>query len=77
MIVALVTQVLYLDSIDTGVMNKKHHSFPRVRHFEESIMRSMILTDTVCENSDVTKGAFGNSKVCNIQLMVGVWRWIQ
>jgi hypothetical protein len=77
MILALVAQVLYLDSIDTGVMNMVHHSFPRVRHFDQSIMRLMILTDTVRESSDVTKGAFGNSKVCNIQLMVGVWRWIQ
>jgi hypothetical protein len=54
---ALVMQVLYLDSIDTGKMNMDHYSFPRVHHFAESIMRSMILTDTV------TKGAFGNSKV--------------
>jgi hypothetical protein len=62
---ALVMQVLYLDSTDTGIMNNDHDSFPRVRHFDQSIMRSMILTDTVGESSDVTEGAFGNSKVGN------------
>jgi hypothetical protein len=56
-------QVLYLDSIDTGVLKLQHNTFPQVRHFGQTTMTSMILGDTLSDFDDLTVCLFGKSKV--------------
>jgi len=56
-------QVLYRDSIDIGLLNLDHGSFPRMRDFNTDVMKSMILADSIPAKSDTTAADFGKSQV--------------
>jgi len=49
-------QVLYLDSIDLGVLSMKHNSFPRIREFSYDRMREMI----AAEQNNFARHEWGN-----------------
>ncbi|KAF8701795.1 hypothetical protein HU200_033113 [Digitaria exilis] len=66
----LFLQVLYLDSIDTGVLNLEPHTLPRIKFFGHEVMRSMILADTLSEGDDPSVCHFGRSQGHVIVIMV-------
>lgn len=62
--------MLYLDSIDTGVLNLEPHTLPRIKFFGHEVMRSMILADTLSEGDDPSVCHFGRSQVCFCALIL-------
>ncbi|RLN41001.1 hypothetical protein C2845_PM01G20440 [Panicum miliaceum] len=56
-------QVLYLDSIDIGVLNIEQSSLPRIRHFTTETMKSMILADTLRGPDGLNECGFGKSQL--------------
>lgn len=54
-------QVLYLDSIDIGILNLEHNTVPRIMFFGAESMKSMILADTV--DDDISGIQYGKSQV--------------
>ncbi|KAJ1269351.1 hypothetical protein BS78_07G205300 [Paspalum vaginatum] len=61
---ALLLQVLYLDSIDTGPWNIQHNVFPRISCFTIERMKGMILYDTKAgSNSSSTDMEFGHCRL--------------
>ncbi|CAN6168054.1 unnamed protein product [Urochloa humidicola] len=67
---SLFLQVIYLDSIDLGVWNMEHKTFPRVKDFAADRIKYMIRADTLENTEDSTDRVFGTrqllpaSKVC-------------
>ncbi|KAG2634706.1 hypothetical protein PVAP13_2NG395200 [Panicum virgatum] len=57
-------QILYLDSIDIGVMNMEHSSFPRIKHFAAEELKSMILADSLSRKPDNLDFEYGRSQIC-------------
>jgi len=56
-------QILYLDSIDIGVMNMEHSSFPRIKHFAAEELKSMILADSLSRKPDNLGFEYGRSQL--------------
>ncbi|XP_039794970.1 uncharacterized protein LOC120660492 isoform X2 [Panicum virgatum] len=56
-------QILYLDSIDIGVMNMEHSSFPRIKHFAAEELKSMILADSLSRKPDNLDFEYGRSQL--------------
>ncbi|CAL4921183.1 unnamed protein product [Urochloa decumbens] len=59
----LFLQVLYLDSIDLGVLSMEHDVRPRVRCFGPDRMKCMIRADTIRHSGDPKDRVFGKSKL--------------
>lgn len=63
-LVFLVAQVLYLDSMDMGLMNQADWYVPRVQFFNSERIRMMVEADTTSPRDGRAEGEFGASKVC-------------
>ena len=55
--------MLYLDSIDVGMLNLDHSAVPRMRDFNSDVMKSMILADTMPSMRNASSSKFGKCKV--------------
>ncbi|KAG2627877.1 hypothetical protein PVAP13_3KG265019 [Panicum virgatum] len=59
----LMSKVLYLDCIDVGFLKLPHDSFPRIKHFNNEIVKSMILADSIHGTANNACCDFGKSKL--------------
>lgn len=55
--------MLYLDSIDTGILKIEHNVLPRVMFFGPEGMRSMTLVDMLDERDGCCECEYGKRKV--------------
>ncbi|CAO2184288.1 unnamed protein product [Urochloa humidicola] len=60
---SLFLQVIYLDSIDLGVLSMDHTVCPRIRFFGPDRMKGMIRSDTIRHSKDPKDRVFGKSKL--------------
>ena len=65
-------QIMYLDSIDIGVMNIEHSSFPRIKHFAAEELKSMILADSLSRKPDNLDFEYGRSQVSTTRKDVSI-----
>jgi len=56
-------QVLYLDCIDVGFLKLPHDSFPRIKHLNNEVVKSMILADSIHGTANNACCDFGKSKL--------------
>ena len=64
----LLLQVLYLDCIDVGFLKLPHDSFPRIKHLNNEVFKSMILADSIHGTANNACCDFGKSKVVGMHM---------
>jgi len=66
-------QVLYLDSIDVGMLNLDHSAVPRMRDFNSNVMKSMILANTMPSMRNASSSEFGKCKLRRSKYICYAW----